>query len=362
MEPPFAPVAVPLRHNMHNLRHARKLESQRCELGDRELRRQNEQLRRELGSLQEMYSRHISNTEIKCEQLLREKDDERTGWYKDRKIEMKKMQASLVIMHALFTGKRRRFEAQHELEKSNFARREEAFVDKVAELESKCQEEKRKCWEQLAAKIATCEEETRDMERQRHEAEERSKRLEEQLTELRSKHERVLVDLGARKTEIESLRKRLSESERQLDTKLRDSRVEALEIELRQTKKSMREENFKAVNSLQKELMDYVRFITQILPDDWGSDGSESRNKMSLETLKERLTSRRPSTLGAGPRPVGPPRKPGTPRLPGTPTPKSSKFVYADTVPPPFGGVAGGSRVGSPSPGSGRTWREQAWC
>ena len=48
------------------------------------------QLEGEVQSLRECYSRQIAGTELRCEKVLIEKDEEMSRWYKEQKTEMKR--------------------------------------------------------------------------------------------------------------------------------------------------------------------------------------------------------------------------------------------------------------------------------
>lgn len=87
---------------------------------------------------------------------------------------------------------------------------------------------------------------------------------------------------------MEQLRQRLLEVERADELLKRNSQIEALEAELKRTKKLMHERAHAEADALRRELMEYVKFIVHILPEEWQSkakDMADNPNQSPSSTM-----------------------------------------------------------------------------
>lgn len=228
-------------------------------------------LEEELQDLREAYARKIANVELKCERLLREKDDASSAWYKERKQEILKMQAAVTIMKALFDKKRDQFAAEMKADKAEFERQQEAFRAETTRMKSEHADALFRFTKEIKEKSDVYELQIRDLTKEKNEREETNKRLEEQLSQARAANAKLTEANEALRRETETLRRRLIENECTEELARKNSQIEALEQELKKTRKMMLDKRHAEAEALRKELMDYVAFIVRILPDDWRS-------------------------------------------------------------------------------------------
>mmetsp|Transcript_49915 Transcript_49915/g.143713 ORF Transcript_49915/g.143713 Transcript_49915/m.143713 type:complete len:413 (-) Transcript_49915:82-1320(-) len=224
-------------------------------------------LEQEISDLREAYARKISNTELKCESLLRAKDKEMGDWYKEKKSDIGKMQASLVIMRGLYTKARERFKT----EAANARQECQAEQDRILEEAAAERRRHREAMEKKTLEMEAQEQAHRqrllEVERERDDLQSRCEHLETQLA-ASQRSERSLRETSDRlRKEGEELRKRVTELEASDELQRKNAAIEALEQELKRSKKQMQEKNKAESEALRKELMDYVRFIVNILPD-----------------------------------------------------------------------------------------------
>merc|ERR1711959_112592 len=99
---------------------------------------------------------------------------------------------------------------------------------------------------------------------------------------------------------IEQLRQRLLEPqvERADELLKRNAQIEALEAELKRTKKLMHERAHAEADALRRELMEYVKFIVHILPDEWQSKAKDAEH---ARLPHARMASTIPSKPGTAP-------------------------------------------------------------
>lgn len=248
---------------------------------------QNAQLRDELQSLRDMYAKHTAYTELKCERMLREKDQECVEWYKSRQLDIQRTQAGVIVMHSLFQKRSRRLAAELTKEKCRHEVADADLREQVRKLEQKHQKKTERHEELLAIHTATHNSEMASVQTKKAEVEDEAARLSEQLEDARREIERQKA-LNSQKTlELQDARDQLIEVEKRADIDRRNTRIEDLEAELKATKTRMKEGWKKEVESLRQELMDYVRFIVHILPENWCE--TEAANKVPPD-LKEQLT------------------------------------------------------------------------
>lgn len=259
---------------------------------DRGVQLKVKRLEDELQSLREAYSRKIASTELRCEQLLRDKDDTASEWYKEKKYDIAKLTAGVTVMQALFEKKRRRIQGQMQEDKTEFERQKALFEADVERLRSEHTQALTKCADVLKekcdhheAKHARLNEVNSDLQRS-------AERLEDQLSQSRTQAKRSDEDCEKQRREIEELRRRLVESERTEELARRKVEIESLTEELKRTKRLMQEKANAEAEALRKELMEYVKFIVHILPDGWQAHvptkgGSEDQMPMELRQRLE---------------------------------------------------------------------------
>lgn len=266
---------------------------------------QNSRLQEELQSLRDMYAKHTAYTELKCDRLLREKDHECAEWYKLRKLEIKDLRAGVTVMQALFVKKRRRVLQDMASERASFTMKEKDFEAQVKRLTEQCAQEAKKSKELLHSKSSSFDKDLQEAEAQKAELESKAARLEQQLEASRLENIGLKEQSRQKSQELEQVKSRLAEAQKNANIDNRDQQIQTLEAELQTTRRTLKERWKKEVESLRQELMDYVRFIVHILPENW--DETEAADKVPPE-LKEQLS------WMAGSKNVSPSKARGGPR------------------------------------------------
>lgn len=223
----------------------------------------------EMQSLREAFARKIAETELACERMLQERSTDQESWFKNKKVEVAKIRAGVVVMQALFERRKKKFTEKLENDKASFEAEKTtilkdleaskaAHADIVEELELQLKQQK----QMYLDKIAQLQEDQRETEA-------RAMRAEQDLVKSDSERKRLLEIEDSLRSEVHDLKQRLYESEKREELQLLRAEVERLENELRRTKKKMEDRKNAEADALRKELMDYVKFIVRILPEDW---------------------------------------------------------------------------------------------
>lgn len=252
-----------------------------------QLRVQNERLRQELQSLRDMYAKHTAYTELKCDRLLREKDQECTDWYKERKLEIKKMQSAVVIMHSFFEKKRRRLLVEMESDRLARSGREEELQQQVSEMKITHERERQQLSEELEEHLERHQVELAELQQEKARMDGKVANLEQILDESRRDQERLREENRQQTKNLMNAKEKLAQVEKNADLDRGDQQIAALEAELQSTRRTMKEGWKKDVDQLRQELMDYVRFIVHILPENWTE--TEAFDKAPAE-LREQLS------------------------------------------------------------------------
>jgi hypothetical protein len=233
-----------------------------------------------------MYAKHTAYTELKCDKQLREKDQECTEWYKERKQEIQQMRSTVAVMKALFEKKRRRILTQMEAQQKEVAAVELDLRARIQQMEDQHGQEIVTLQGLIDTSASTHDSELAVAHRARLDVEGKVTRLEDQLEELRRENDRLKETNRQKTQEAQDARDRLAEVEKNANIDSRDEQIAALESELQTSRRSMKDRWKKEVESLRQELMDYVRFIVHILPDNWIE--TEAKNKVPPE-LRDQL-------------------------------------------------------------------------
>eukprot|EP00747_Dinoflagellata_sp_TGD_P165586 gnl/TRDRNA2_/TRDRNA2_187050_c0_seq1.p1 gnl/TRDRNA2_/TRDRNA2_187050_c0~~gnl/TRDRNA2_/TRDRNA2_187050_c0_seq1.p1 ORF type:complete len:363 (+),score=107.63 gnl/TRDRNA2_/TRDRNA2_187050_c0_seq1:55-1143(+) len=235
----------------------------------RQLRQRCRQVEDELESLKEVYARQISNNEQRFERQLRAKEEECNSWFKNKKQEIRSMQSGCMIMHLLFEKRRRKFCAKMEADKEAFDRDRIQFHNDMERLEAEKRAELEQATQDLEQNRRAFEQHVESLHKVNAEAGQRQKELEDRLAEKSAEVDRLIVESRTHEKEIERLKKKLLDAEQAEELAKKNAQIEALEAELRRTKRTMREHAQLEADGLRKELMEYVKFIVHILPEDW---------------------------------------------------------------------------------------------
>mmetsp|Transcript_7304 Transcript_7304/g.15978 ORF Transcript_7304/g.15978 Transcript_7304/m.15978 type:complete len:369 (+) Transcript_7304:34-1140(+) len=293
-------------------------------VGDGDGERLANRLQNEIDSLREAYAKKIANTELRCEQLLREKDTECSNWYKEKRAEILQMRSGCTIMYNIFALKRRKFLEDLTAERHDFKRHMEGFRQEVERLELEKQESVARTELELSERSAAFEAQQASLEAECRQLQAKLQELEEQLSQEQQRSQQLCEDAGEKQNQVEDLQLRLEEA-LQNEERLRcSSKVEALEAELKRTKRVMNAKRLTEARAFRGELMDYVRYIVNLLPEE------QRRLAKNQDFLPDMLVTGRP---------------PSTPRLGGSLEGTESPVISAPSPPPrPFSTASVGFR------------------
>merc|ERR1712139_559265 len=126
-----------------------------------------------------------------------------------------------------------------------------------------------------------------DIRRESAEYESKAANISEQIEEARNTIDTMKEQAQQRKHEFEEVTNRLSEVEQNANVDRRDEQIQNLEAELQTTRRTLKEKWKREVDSLRQELMDYVRFIVNILPENW----TEMEGADMVPKLKDQVSS-----------------------------------------------------------------------
>merc|ERR1719387_1475780 len=251
----------------------------RKDVGLRRLRSENRRLCEELGSLKEVYSRQMATNECKFEQRLKDKEEECMNWYKDRRHDIKKMQNAFVIMKTLFDRKQEKSAAQLLEHQKEFEAQKEAWNEHVVSMGQRLDIERMSSMDKNAAQAVEYEKRLHDSQLQMDELRADIRKLQGNLADKQREAEDMKQEKLEQMRAIEEVKKRLVEAEKADELTKKNAQIEALEAELKRTKRMMTERAASEADALRRELMEYVKFIVHLLPEEW-------RNRVPNAQLK----------------------------------------------------------------------------
>eukprot|EP00933_Yihiella_yeosuensis_P058441 TRINITY_DN5891_c0_g3_i2.p1 TRINITY_DN5891_c0_g3~~TRINITY_DN5891_c0_g3_i2.p1 ORF type:complete len:383 (-),score=127.80 TRINITY_DN5891_c0_g3_i2:230-1378(-) len=223
----------------------------------------------EIQSLREAYARKLAETEMMCDRLINDKEKDREAWFKSKKVEVAKIRAGVVVMQALFERRRRKFFEQMEQEKEEFAQMEAKLNEDLEQMRSRTIQVAEESELKLLDQQKLYEEKLSSLRADLAESQERALRAEKDLYKSESESKRLAEVDTILRAEIDDLQARLQESEKKEELQLKQEQIDRLEVELRRTKKQMQDRKNAEADALRKELMEYVKFIVRILPEEW---------------------------------------------------------------------------------------------
>ncbi|CAE7612437.1 kidins220 [Symbiodinium natans] len=231
--------------------------------------RKKKHLELELQSLREAYARKIADTELQCEKQIEAAEADRNEWFKRKKVEIAKIRAGVIVMQALFERRKRKFISQMEQEREQTARQRKEMDEKMAAIEKKLADTTEEYESRIAEMQVAHEKKVAEMDKLQRTTEEQALRSERHLKIAEGEITRLQeIEKGLR-FEIEDMKVRLQVAERAEDLKRAREKAEFLEDELRRLRKRMADRKHAEAEALRKELMEYVKFIVRILPDEW---------------------------------------------------------------------------------------------
>jgi len=220
-------------------------------------------------SLQEAYARKIAETELRCEEQLLKAEGTREDWFKKKKIEIGKIRAGVVVMQALFERRKRKFLKQMQEDREEFEQRKKQMEEELRDAKEETARIRRESAKTIAEMEKAHEKAIAEAKERELEVENRAMRAERAGEKLEKERNRLHEVEKGLKMEVEDLRLRLKDAERAEELQRRTEQVEALQEELRRTRQRMKDRKNAEAEELRKELMEYVKFIVRIIPDDW---------------------------------------------------------------------------------------------
>lgn len=271
-------------------------------------------LEQELSDLREAYARKIARTELQCESRMRQHEEDTKAWFRDQRKEIEKMKAGVIIMHTLFQRLLRRSNSEKAAERDRFnadrrtheevaeqlkADRAHAQAHAERRLQEQADDHSRKISEERGRRAAM---------------QESMKKAESDLAAERADHNRLQEAHSRLRSECDHLNKKLEESEKNEELARKQARIEELEKDLRTLRSAgAGREAMKAraeAEALRQEIMEYVRFIVHLLPDDLRHHVDASQKTLPQE-VKDKLAER--AAAAAGRRVRSPGRAPASP-------------------------------------------------
>lgn len=229
---------------------------------------EKKQLILELQSLREAYARKIAETELKYEKKLQDVEDEAEKWLQQKKNEVTQIRAGMVVMQALFEQRKHKFIKQMEEDRAHNARLKVEMEQRIAAAEQEIRDTKTACDKKVVELEASHSKKFKDLDFLQRQTEERAMRAERAVKVGEDEISRLHEVEKTCRFEIEDLRVRLQDAERAEELHRCREKVEFLEEELRKTRERMQNRRHNEAEDLRKELMEYVKFIVKILPED----------------------------------------------------------------------------------------------
>jgi len=223
----------------------------------------------ELQSLREAYARKISDTELQCEKQIEAAEADRNEWFKKKKVEIAKIRAGVIVMQALFERRKRKFIRQMEEEREQTAKQRKEMAEKMAAIEKKLADTTEEYESRIAEMQVSHEKKVADLDKLQRTTEEQALKFERQVRIAEGEITRLQETEKSLRFEIEDMKVRLQVAERAEELQRSREKAEFLEDELRRLRKRMADRKHAEAEALRKELMEYVKFIVKILPDEW---------------------------------------------------------------------------------------------
>mmetsp|Transcript_74622 Transcript_74622/g.201352 ORF Transcript_74622/g.201352 Transcript_74622/m.201352 type:complete len:480 (+) Transcript_74622:18-1457(+) len=225
-------------------------------------------LEQENSDLREAYARKIANTELQCDARMREKDEEMKQWYREQRTNIEKMRAGVIIMHAIFCRLFKKSTDEKSSDKEQFEVRRLGFEEETARTKdehARALEEKR---QQLHDQAAGYERQISDLNAQKAGLEEKVQGMEDLLSQEKLLNASLQEASNVVRAECDELKRKLAENQKVEELARKQAHIDQLEAELRRTKELLERKAKGEAESLRRELMEYVKFIVRILPDD----------------------------------------------------------------------------------------------
>jgi len=252
------------------------------------LQRENARLREEVESLKAMFSRKMAHDEAKFEEQIRAKDLDCERWFKSKKHDLDKMKAASSIMKAIFDARKKKFEEDMMSEQSSFSLQKLQWQEDMERVKLQLKDQEVANNNFLETSDAAWKTRLQLMEEERDSAVSDNKELQRQLSEKTEECEQRRKEQTEQSLALEQLRSRLGALERTDELLKRNTQIEALEAEIKRTKKMIHDRQQSEAEALRRELMEYVKFVMHVLPEEWQSKvkEQESMRLVGLDDVK----------------------------------------------------------------------------
>lgn len=252
-------------------------------------------LEKELASLaalrSEHYQKKIKETEEQCKSLLKWKDDEQSAWYATELDERKKLRAGATLMFHINVAKQHGLVKQMDEQRLHF----EANLRHAKEDKERCKAESEAELERLqrdhALTCASYDARLRLLEEKKDQAEEFSRKRQEIVESQRNDISLLREERETHTKEIEKLQRQLADADRAIEEMQRDTRIKAIQRRAQKEKES-----------LETEVMDYVRYILctpegrSATPDfPWEWLGNPNLTKIAMERKQMPIPPSKPA-------------------------------------------------------------------
>lgn len=271
---------------------ARSLGSENSELQSMAARAKR--LEQELSDLREAYARKIANTELRCEEQMREKDEEMRKWYREQRADIDKTKACVVIMHAIFSRLLKKCTDRKNSDKDEFDRHKTHLQSEQERLKQEHGNAMNEMRQKLKEQADTYDREMSHLQGQKFSLEETVAKLEERLSTEKALTSKLTETNNKLRLDCDTLSKKLAENEKVEELARKQAHIDSLEEEMRRTREMLEKKAKGEAEALRKELMDYVRFIVRILPDDLRHHVADGAVETLPQELKDKLNARVP--------------------------------------------------------------------
>lgn len=241
----------------------------------RRLQRENARLKEELDSLKAMFARRIATDESAFEQKLMAKDLDCERWFKSKKDDLRRIQAGSVIMKSIFDARRRKFAEDMTRREADFANQQAQWQQEYETMQEQLKKQEEDNSKQIEWTMMQAEKKQHDTEKEKASVEAQNRLLVQELQAQKEECEQLRKEQLDQSQALDRLRERLLHVERADELLKRNSQIEALEAELKRTKKMITERSQGEADALRRELMEYVKFIVHILPEEWANKVKE---------------------------------------------------------------------------------------
>lgn len=229
---------------------------------------EHNRLRDELENLKTVMARRIAHDESKFDQKILEKDLDCEKWFKSKKQELKQMQAATYIMKSIFEARRLTLKEYMKQKEDEFVQEKFEWEQDLAKTKIRLRDQEADFQKHLDWQTGEWEKRQQNTEDEKDSVQAENRLLQQHLNLKKEECDELHKEKYEQSQALEQLRNRLLHVERADELLKANSQIEALEAELKRTKRTIHERQQAEADSLRRELMEYVKFIVHILPEE----------------------------------------------------------------------------------------------